>query len=143
MTIGELRAEFVNWRVTKERIVNFAIGISALLILEFVARPYYRPFIYSKKFYDLHIADTLGNSLGTIAAVFILIALIGRKKTQHYFLIKTITISVVLYELVHPMLGKPIDFWDVIATLVTGGFCYFLYWRIWTKKELRQRSRLR
>lgn len=127
MTIDELRQGVLNWRISKERIINLTIGLSSLLIYEFIARPYYRPFIYSNSINDFHIADTLGNSLGTIATIFIFIGLIGRGKTQHLFLIKTITISLILFELSHPLLGKPIDPWDIAATLLTGGVSFILY----------------
>ncbi len=127
MTLQELKEEIINWRFSKERVINLSIGLAALLIYEFIARPYYRPYIYSNNINDWHIADTLGNSLGTMATIFFFIGLIGRERTQHYFLITTVTISVALYEIAHPLLGKPIDFWDIIATFLTGGFCFMLY----------------
>jgi len=65
--------------------------------------------------------------LGTIATVFVLIGLLGQGRTQNIFLIKTITMSVALYELAHPLLGKTIDPWDILATLLTGGLCLILY----------------
>lgn len=130
MTIKDLREGIATWKFTRERMVNLAIGVSAILIYEFLARPVYRPYIYRNNIYDFHLADTIGNSLGTLATVFVLIAFIGQGKTQHLFLIKTITLSVAAYELAHPLLGKPIDPWDLIATLLTGGLCVILYKRI-------------
>lgn len=127
MTIRELREEFVRWKFTRSRGINLSVGFTALLIYEFFARPVYRPYIYSHQINDFHIADTLGNSLGTIATIFIFLGLIGNTRAQHDFLIKTITISLILYEVAHPLLGKPIDPWDVLATLVTGVFCWVLY----------------
>jgi len=135
MTINELRDEVVHWKFSRARVVNFAIGLSALLIYEFFARPFYRPYIYSHKINDFHIADTLGNSLGTVATIFIFLAIIGKTKAQHNFLIITITISLVVYEVAHPLLGKPMDKWDVMATLVTGGFVWLLYRFIYRKQE--------
>lgn len=127
MTIKELSDGIRTWKFTRERVINLSIGLSAVLIYEFIARPLYRPYIYQNNINDYHIADTIGNSLGTIATVFVLIGLIGQGRTQHLFLIKTITVSVALYELAHPLLGKPIDPWDVLATFITGGFCWMLY----------------
>lgn len=127
MTIRELKEEFVSWKFTRARGINLAVGFIALLIYEFFARPIYRPYICSHQINDFHIADTLGNSLGTIAAIFIFLGLIGNTKAQHDFLIRTITISLVLYEVAHPMLGKPMDPWDVLATIITGVFCWVLY----------------
>jgi hypothetical protein len=126
MTIRELREEFVSWKFTPVRGINLAVGFTALLIYEFFARPIYRPYIYSHQINDFHIADTIGNSLGTIATIFIFLGLIGRR-SQHDFLIKTITISLILYEVAHPVLGKPMDPWDVLATIITGVFCWVLY----------------
>lgn len=99
MTIKDLREGIHNWKFTRERIINLIIGLSAVLIYEFLARPIYRPYIYKNNINDFHLADTIGNSLGTLATVFVLIGLIGQGRTQNIFLIKTITISVALYEL--------------------------------------------
>lgn len=127
MTIEDVRNEIVQWRFTRYKAINLAIGACALLLHEFVARPYYRPFIYTHNIYDYHIADTLGSTLGTVAAVFIMVALLSREKKDGYFLIKIVTLSLVVFELAHPLLGKPIDPWDVAATIITGGLCYFLF----------------
>ena len=102
MTIKDLKKEIIAWRFTKYKIINLTIGICALLIYEFVGRPYYRPYIYSHKIYDFHIADTLGNSLGTIATIFILVSLLTSGVNNGIFLIKIITLSIVLYEIGHP-----------------------------------------
>jgi len=127
MTIKELGVGLRNWRFTRERIINLTVGLSAVFIYEFLARPIYRPFIYKNNINDFHLADTIGNSLGTIATVFVLIGLIGEGRVQSIFLIKIIVISVALYELAHPLLGKPIDPWDIVATVLTGGLCLVLY----------------
>jgi hypothetical protein len=127
MTINDLRNNFSTWRPTKARVVHFSIGMAALLIYEFIARPFYRPYIYRNKINDFHIADTIGNSLGTVATIFVLLAIFGKGVKENLVLIKIITISVVLYELAHPLLGKTIDFWDVLATCITGIFCFVAY----------------
>jgi hypothetical protein len=127
MTINDLKTTMLNWRLTKERVINLSIGLAAILIYEFWARPFYRPYIYRNKINDFHLADTIGNSLGTVATIFVLIGIIGQGRAQHLFLIKTITISVALYEIAHPLLGKPIDPWDIFATVVTGALCFFMY----------------
>lgn len=127
MIIKELKQGIRNWKFTRERIINLAIGLSAVLIYEFLARPIYRPFIYRNKINDFHLADTIGNSLGTVATIFVLIGLLGQGRIQNIFLIKTITISVALYEIAHPLLGKAIDPWDILSTLLTGGLCLMLY----------------
>lgn len=102
------------------------VGISAVILYE-TARAYYRPFIYSNGINDYHIADTLGNSLGTVATVFVFASLLGRQSAQDSFLIRAVTISVLVYEVAHPLLGKPIDPWDIAATVLAGLFCEVLY----------------
>jgi hypothetical protein len=59
MTINDFIKELRNWRLTKYKAINFVIGISALLIYEFVGRPIYRPYIYNNKINDFHIADDI------------------------------------------------------------------------------------
>jgi hypothetical protein len=127
MTFDVLKAGIKNWKLTKDRMLHLGIGLAAVLVYEFWARPIYRPYIYRHQINDFHLADTIGNTLGTIATVFVGIGLIAQGRVQELFLIKLITISVALYELAHPLLGKPIDPWDFGATLLTGGFCLLLY----------------
>lgn len=122
-TIGN---EFVGWLSSKRRIINLIIGLSAVVIYE-IARVTYRPFIYSNNINDFHIADTLGNSLGTIATVFVFLSVLGRTITDDKFLLRTVAIAVFVYELAHPLLGKPVDLWDLIATLVAGVLCEIIY----------------
>ncbi len=127
MTLNELKNEILHWKFTRYKAINFAIGISALLIYEFVGRPVYRPYIYDNKIYDFHVADTLGNTFGTLTTLFFLVALLSNETKKGNFMIKLGTLSVVVFELAHPLLGKPIDIWDVIATVLTGVFSYFIY----------------
>jgi hypothetical protein len=133
--LTDFKQEIISWRFSKQRVINLAIGLSALLVYEFAARPYYRPYIYSQNIYDFHIADTLGNSLGTIAAVFIFLFILGGEKSRDNFLIKTIIISVAVYEMAQPLLGKPIDAWDIVATIFSGGFCLLMYGLIYSGKK--------
>jgi hypothetical protein len=127
MTWTELKENITNWRFSKERAIYFTIGLTTLLFLEFVAKPFYRPYIYSNDIFDFHIADTLGNSLGTIAGIFIILTFLGRDRNQYHFLIKTTTISFIVYEIIQPLLGKPIDPWDIVATILAGGLCLLIY----------------
>jgi hypothetical protein len=129
MTINDLLNGMRSWQFTKARVINFAIGFTAVLIYEFIARPIYRPYIYKNNINDFHIADTIGNSLGTVATIFVLIGFLGNDRNQNIFLIKIITLSAAMYEVAHPLLGKPIDLWDIVATIITGGLCFILYKR--------------
>jgi len=127
MTLNDFKTELKNWKFTKYKAINFAIGISALLIYEFIGRPIYRPYIYENKINDFHIADTLGNTFGTLPTIFFLIAILSNDRTKGNYLIKLGTFSVVAFELAHPLLGKPIDIWDIIATILMGLVSYIIY----------------
>jgi hypothetical protein len=133
--LTKLKIEVTAWLHSKRRIINMIVGISALLLCE-GARTYYRPFIYSNGINDFHIADTLGNSLGTVATVFVFTSLFGHQRKQDHVLIRIVTISVFLYELAHPLLGKPIDPWDLVATVIAGFFCEGLYRLLHQKGEI-------
>ncbi len=127
MTINDFIYELRNWKLTKYKTINFAIGISALLIYEFIGRPVYRPYILKNKIYDFYIADTLGNTFGTLTTIFCLIAILSNETTKGNYLIKLGTLSVVVFELAHPFLGKPIDIRDILATIFTGFIGYIIF----------------
>ena len=127
MELNDFKKELENWKLTRYKAINFAIGISALFIYEFIGRPYYRPFIYNNNINDFHIADTLGNTFGTLATLFFLVAILSKDTTKGNYLIKLGTFSVCVFELASPLLGKPIDIWDIIATIITGLISYMIY----------------
>lgn len=140
MTLNDFKTELRNWKLTKYKAINFAIGISALLIYEFVGRPIYRPYIYSNKINDFHIADTLGNTLGTLPTIFFLIAILSNDTKKGNYLIKLGTFSIVVFELVHPLLGKPIDIWDILATILTGFISYLVYNSLFKDRQPEQKT---
>lgn len=140
MTINDFIEELRNWKLTKYKVINFTIGISALLIYEFVGRPIYRPYIYNNKINDFHIADTLGNTFGTLPTIFFLIAILSNDTTKGNYLIKLGTFSVVVFELTHPLLGKPIDIWDIIATILAGFVSYLIYNGIFKDKSKEEKT---
>lgn len=121
-----LKTEFSNWLVSRRRVINLLIGISAVVSYE-ILRAYYRPWVYAQGLNDFHVADTLGNSVGTVAQVFVFISVLGQTVQQDYVLIRIVTVSVVVYELAHPLLGKPIDPWDIVATVIAGILCEALH----------------
>ena len=143
MNLHDFKAELENWKFTRYKAINFAIGLSALLIYEFFGRPIYRPYIYQHNINDFHVADTLGNTLGTLATLFFLTALLSKGTAKGNFLIKLGTFSVVLFELAHPLLGKPIDIWDIAATILTGLVSYVVYNAIFRKSRLSQETTAR
>lgn len=127
MNLSDFKSELQHWKFTPYKAINFAIGLAALLLYEFIARPIYRPYIYTNNINDFHLADTLGNTLGTIAAIFLIIAILSNDTVKGNYLLKISTISVVVYELAQPLLGKPIDGWDIMATILTGVFSHLVY----------------
>lgn len=127
MTLNEIKTEIRNWKLTRYKVINFAIGISALLVYEFIGRMIYRPYIYNNKINDFHIADTLGNTFGTFPTIFFLIAILSNDTIKGNYLIKLGTFSVVVFELLHPLLGKKIDIYDIIATIVAGFVSHLIY----------------
>jgi hypothetical protein len=139
MTLNDFKEEVRSWKLTKYKVINFTIGISALLIYEFVGRPIYRPYIYDNKINDFHIADTLGNTFGTLPTIFFLIALLSNDTTKGNYLIKLGTLSVVVFELAHTLLGKPIDIWDIIATIMTGFISHLIYNTIFKSSQLNEK----
>ena len=137
MELNDFKTELKNWKWSRYKAINFAIGASALLIYEFIGRPYYRPYIYDNKIYDFHIADTLGNTFGTLPTLFFLVAILSKDTIKGNYLIKLGTFSVVVFELASPLLGKPIDIWDIVATITTGLFSYLIYNLIFKEKFLK------
>ncbi len=127
MTLSGIFSVFKDWRFTRARRIDLVVFSTAIVLYEFVARPYYRPYIYSNAINDFHIADTIGNTLGTAATVFFFLFVFGKDLKTDIFIINTVTISVALYELAHPLLGKPIDPWDFGATILSGAICHLIY----------------
>lgn len=110
---------------TRRRVINFLAGLFALLLTE-VGRHVYRPFIYARDIYDFHIADTMGNSVGTTTTIFVMLAVFGRDQKFDDGIVLSCTVGVVLYELGQPLMGNPIDPWDVLATVVAGALTWVL-----------------
>jgi len=140
MTVNNFIEELRNWKFTKYKAINFAFGVSALLIYEFVGRPIYRSYIYNSKINDFHIADTLGNTFGTLSTIFFLIAILSNDTKKGNYLIKLGTFSVIVFEILHPLLGKPIDIWDIIATILAGVASYLIYNGIFKDKPIEQKT---
>ena len=126
MNVNQLIQELKDWRFTRYRLVHFSIALAACVLYETAGLQWYRPYIYQKGIYDFHIADTLGNSLGTIALIFALIGVFTTRPSQRLPLIMIGTLGNIVLELAHPLLGKPADMWDIAATLVAGCVCYLM-----------------
>ena len=81
-----------------------------------------------------------GNTFGTLTTIFFLIAILSNDTVKGNYLIKLGTFSVVIYELAHPLLGKPIDLWDIVATILSGIFSYLLYNLIFKGEKITQQT---
>jgi hypothetical protein len=101
-------------------------GLVAIVFCE-LGRSYYRPYIYSNHIRDFHIADTLGNSLGTVATVLVFMSIFGRTFEQSVSTLRAAAVGVVVFELAHPLLGKVIDPWDILATLISAALVEVAY----------------
>ena len=130
---------FIGWGVwyrlkkrnewTQVKKASFFIGIIAFFLTE-VARSFYRPYIYENDLFDYYIADTIGNSLGTVTAIFMILTLSGNEKRSDWKLILLIIIGLVFYELTNPLTNHPMDIRDIAATLIFGGLSFLVYFFI-------------
>jgi hypothetical protein len=105
---------------------NLAVGIAGLAVTE-AGRELYRPWVYSQGIDDWGVADTLGNSFGTLTAVFVIVGLVGKDASSDYRLIALIAGGLAVYELLQGPMGGAIDPRDIVASLVTGVVCALIY----------------
>lgn len=130
---------FIGWGVRRYLIahndydalkkITFAIGISAYFMTE-MARSFYRPYIYANDINDWVIADTIGNSLGTVTAVFMILTMSGRGTSWDWRLVGMVLGGLVGYEMLNLANDHPFDLNDVLATLLFGGASVLVYARI-------------
>jgi hypothetical protein len=112
------------------RLAYFLVGLVALALTE-IGRNYYRPFVRAHALNDFHLADTLGNSFGTMTTVFICLAVFGRGNASDRRFLFIGPVSVFIFELAQPLLGKTPDPWDLLATVVFGGLSVVVYRALW------------
>jgi len=112
--------------ILRFRLKNLAVGAAGLAITE-AGREFYRPWVYSQGIADWGIADTLGNSFGTLTAVFVIVGLVGKNDASDYRLIALIAVGLAVYELLQGPMGGAIDVWDIVASLVAGVVCVLIY----------------
>ncbi len=96
-------------------------------------RSFYRPEIYERGLFDLYIADTLGTSIGTFAAIFFVLLLQAKNRISDMFYIAGITIIIMLYELL-ALPGNPVfDPHDLYAALICGllASAFYFFYFIW------------
>ncbi len=108
---------------------TLSIGILAYFITE-MGRSFYRPYIYANDINDWVVADTIGNSLGTVTAIFMVLTMSGRGTRWDWRLVAMVVVGLIGYELLGITSDHPIDRNDVLATLVFGSISAFIYARI-------------
>jgi L-rhamnose isomerase len=109
--------------------ITLAIGISAYFVTE-MARSFYRPYIYANHIDDWVIADTIGNSLGTVTAVFMIITMSGKGTNRDWGLVALVIAGLIGYEMLNIIGDHPFDVNDVLATILFGGISVLVYARI-------------
>lgn len=105
---------------------NLAVGAVGLALTE-AGREVYRPWVRRERLHDWGIANTLGNSLGTLTAVFVVVGLVGKDASSDYRLIALIAVGLVGYEVLQGPMGGAIDPQDMLASLLAGVACVLLY----------------
>jgi hypothetical protein len=111
---------------------TFTIAIVAFFLTE-VGRSFYRPYIYSNDINDYFVADTIGNSLGTVTAIFMVLTLAGSGTPRDWKIVGIITLGLVAYEGFNLLGDHPFDANDVLATLCWGALSAIAYARILAK----------
>ena len=106
--------------------ITLLIGIVAYSITEF-GRSFYRPYIYANKINDYFIADTIGNSFGTVTAIFMVLTLTGKGTNKDWSIVIIIIAGLLLYELLNLTGKTSVDINDMIATVVFGIISVLLY----------------
>ena len=109
--------------------ITLGIGISAFFLTE-MARSFYRPYIYANDIDDWVVADTIGNSLGTLAAVFMILTMSGRGTSWDWRLVGMVIVGLIGYEMLNLVSGHALDINDVVATIIFGGISIVVYARI-------------
>ena len=108
------------------------IAITAYSITE-LGRSFYRPYIYANKIDDFLIADTIGNSFGTMTAIFMILTLSGMGTGKDWKMIVIIIAGLLLYELLN-LTGKTrVDVNDMIATVIFGALSALIYFLLLRK----------
>lgn len=116
-------------QLTKEKkllLILFAI----FFFLTETGRSFYRPSIYEAGVFDFYIADTLGTSVGTLTAIFLVLLLQSKNKISDMFYIIGVTAAIMIYEALALPGNETYDIHDLYAALICGMLAaafYFIY----------------
>lgn len=102
------------------------IAITAFSITE-LGRSFYRPYIYKNNIEDFLIADTIGNSFGTMTAIFMILTLSGKGTKKDWNIVFIIIAGLLVYELLNLTGKTAIDINDMITTVVFGMISALIY----------------
>ena len=106
--------------------ITLIIGMIAYAVTE-LGRSFYRPYIYANKIDDYFIADTIGNSFGTMTAIFIILTLSGKGTKKDWNIVVMIIAGLLFYELLNLTGKTAIDINDMIATVIFGTLSALIY----------------
>lgn len=115
-------------RFSRLRVVYVVAFLCALALTE-LGRYVYRPHVYRSGVSDFGIADTMGNSLGVVTQIFLMLAVMHSNWRQGLRVILFVTCGYIAYEFAQLVLPKgTFDMKDVIATLVGGIIAAGVLW---------------
>ncbi len=119
-----------DWTALKRR--TLAWGIGAYFLTE-MGRSFYRPFIYTNDIDDAFVADTIGNSLGTVTAIFMVLTMSGKGTSWDWRIVGIMIAGLLGYEFLSSLTGSQLDLNDMLATLVFGSLSAVIYGQILKK----------
>jgi hypothetical protein len=108
---------------------TFTLAVVFWSLTELV-RSFYRPYIYENKINDYFFADTVGNSFGTITAIFMILTLAGSGTSKDWKIVGIIILGLVGYEFLNL---TNFDINDLMATLIFGTISMLVYKQILRK----------
>ena len=92
-----------------------------------MARSFYRPYIYTNNIDDWVIADTIGNSLVTITAIFMILTMSGRVTNWDWRLVGMVIAGLIGYEILNLPGHQSFDINDVVATIIFSSVSILVY----------------
>ena len=119
--------------LTSLKKTTLLIALLAYSLTEF-GRSFYRPYIYTNHIHDYYIADTIGNSFGTMTAIFMIITLSGKGTNKDWYLFLIIIPGLLVYEFLNLTGKTAVDVNDMIATVIFGLISAILYFIILKKR---------
>ena len=120
--------------LTSLKKITLFIGITAFSITE-LGRSFYRPYIYANKIDDYFIADTIGNSFGTITAVFMVLTLSGKGTNKDWSIVFIVIVGLLFYELLNLAGKTSVDINDMLVTVVFGIISVLIYFFLLRKYD--------